>query len=291
MAIRGIKITDLPETTNIPDNGHILLSNNNANYKLTTSSFFRTFSGIKQASNLSNGIGIYKNTVNNTLFFNTLTSTGGIDITLSNNLVTLDIKNNSIVLQKLETTLQTLISNLSSRMVTLESMIANVNTQLLLGSIIPFATTTTPSGFLHCNGDVISSMGTVQGIPTAQLQTLRTFLGTKFGLTLGTLPDLRGEFIRGWDNSRGIDVGRQLGSSQLDSMQKITGSFIGIGSARRTPTNSATGVFLNDGVTNNTMGISFGIGGDKISFDSSRQVRTSTETRPRNIALMYCIKY
>lgn len=290
MAIRGIKITELPDITTIPDSGHFILSKDNATYKLTTSTFFRTFSGLKQASNLSNGIGIYKNAVNNTLFFNTLTSTGGIDITSTNDLITLNIRNNSIVLQKLEPNLQSLISNLSSRMVMLESMIANVNTQILLGSIIPFATTTVPSGFLHCNGNIISTTGTVQGIPASQLQTLRTFLGTMFGTTFGTLPDLRGEFIRGWDNSRGVDVGRQFGSYQLDSMQQIRGSFTGSGSSRRYNTNPATGVFFNSGVTNTGDRGGFS-GGDTISFDSSRQVRTSSETRPRNIALMYCIKY
>jgi phage-related tail fiber protein len=283
MAIRGIKITELPEITTIPDNSHFILSKDNATYKLTTSTFFRTFSGIKQASNLSNGLGIYKNTVNSTLFFNTLTSTGGIDITSTNDLITLNIRNNSIVLQKLEPNLQSLITNLSSRMVALESMIANVNTQLLLGSIIPFATTTVPSGFLHCNGNIIPTTGSIQGIPASQLQTLRTFLGTRFGTTFGTLPDLRGEFIRGWDNARGIDVGRQFGSLQLDSMQRITGTF-------KTDITEASGSFFNSAVNNKGGALRKGRG-DNISFDSSRQVRTSSETRPRNIALMYCIKY
>jgi hypothetical protein len=43
-------------------------------------------------------------------------------------------------------------------------------------------------------------------------------LGTSFGV-YGKLPDLRGEFIRGIDLSRGIDSGRVFGSIQLDQFQ------------------------------------------------------------------------
>ena len=37
--------------------------------------------------------------------------------------------------------------------------------------------------------------------------------------TTFALPDLRGLFIRGWDNGRGIDVGRTFGSYQEDALQ------------------------------------------------------------------------
>lgn len=42
---------------------------------------------------------------------------------------------------------------------------------------------------------------------------------------LGNLPDLRGEFIRGWDDGRGIDAGREILSAQGDAIRNITGTF------------------------------------------------------------------
>ncbi|EPU2804899.1 phage tail protein, partial [Escherichia coli] len=39
------------------------------------------------------------------------------------------------------------------------------------------------------------------------------------------LPDLRGEFIRGWDDGRGVDTGRGILSAQGDAIRNITGWF------------------------------------------------------------------
>ena len=44
------------------------------------------------------------------------------------------------------------------------------------------------------------------------------------GTTTFNLPDLRGEFVRGWDHARGADVGRTLGSTQTDAIREITGT-------------------------------------------------------------------
>lgn len=105
------------------------------------------------------------------------------------------------------------------------------------------------------------------------------------GSTTFRMPDLRDEFIRG------TGAGRSLGTSQLDSIQNIIGSF---GSTSADTINAAggTGAFAKDGPTSNESG------GDPkssletgYSFDASRVVRTSSETRPRNIALTTCIKY
>ena len=291
MAIQGIKITDLPESVDIPTDAYVLLTkSNNISNKLSTSSFYRSFSGLKSASNLSNGIGIFKNISSNTLFFNTLTAKEGIDISLQSNLVTLNVKDNSVVINKLEPSIRTLLASLSTRMTAAENSLLAVNPQALIGAVLPFVTQTAPIGWLICNGDTIGITGSVQGIPVSNLQNLRNLLGSKFG-AMGKLPDLRGEFIRGWDNGRSIDSGRALGSLQLDAIQTIQGS-LGLDDASTGI--PFTGPFYNAGRTSNTGAAAASkkrAGGVKMGFDSSRIIRSSTETRPRNVSLLYCVKY
>jgi phage-related tail fiber protein len=291
MAIQGIKITDLPESVDIPTDAYVLLTkSNNISNKLSTSSFYRSFSGLKSASNLSNGIGIFKNISSNTLFFNTLTAKEGIDISLQSNLVTLNVKDNSVVINKLEPSIRTLLASLSTRMTAAENSLLAVNPQALIGAVLPFVTQTAPIGWLICNGDVIGITGSVQGIPVSNLQNLRNLLGSKFG-AMGKLPDLRGEFIRGWDGGRGIDGGRSMGTLQLDSIQNIAGSFGLDDASTNVP---FTGPFYNIGRTSNTGAAAAnkkGAIGIRAGFDSSRTVRSSTETRPRNVSLLYCVKY
>lgn len=291
MAIQGIKITDLPESADIPTDGYVLLTkSNNISNKLSTSSFYRAFSGLKSASNLSNGIGIFKNISSNTLFFNTLTAKEGIDISLQSNLVTLNVKDNSVVINKLEPSIRTLLASLSTRMTAAENSLLAVNPQALIGAVLPFVTQTAPIGWLICNGDTIGITGSVQGIPVSNLQNLRNLLGNKFG-AMGRLPDLRGEFVRGWDNGRGIDGGRIIGSLQLDSIQNIAGTFGTDDASGNIP---FTGPFFNNGRTSDTGAAAANkkrAAGIRVGFDSSRTVRASTETRPRNVSLLYCVKY
>lgn len=131
------------------------------------------------------------------------------------------------------------------------SVTAAINSVNPIGSIITWVTSTAPTGYLECNGAAINRT-TYAG--------LFTVIGTTFGVgdnsTTFNLPELRGEFIRGWDNSRGIDVGRTLGSSQAQqvNLEDTSQPWYG-GSATSTP-----------------------------QFNAN-------ELRPRNIALMYCIKY
>lgn len=88
----------------------------------------------------------------------------------------------------------------------------------------------------------------------------------------GGTPDLRGEFIRGWDITRGIDGGRQLGSWQEGTEIMVGPSDGGKSNARHYDYRSAVS-------TSRTVG----------SYD-----KTATHywapTRPRNIALLACIK-
>jgi phage-related tail fiber protein len=160
----------------------------------------------------------------------------------------------------------------------IEALIAQASA-LPVGSMVGLPVNKVPPGFLELDGSVRS---------IATYPDLAAFLGTAFnqgneGAGNFRLPESRGEFLRGWDHGRGVDVGRAIGSYQLDTLQNITGSFGGAENSA-----STIGAF--------GMGAWFGTVGAGSSnrsittFDASRVARTSTETRGRNLAVMWCIK-
>ncbi|WP_244142444.1 phage tail protein [Pseudomonas allokribbensis] len=161
-----------------------------------------------------------------------------------------------------------------------EALIAKASA-LPVGSIVAFPVDTPPPGFLELDNSVKSS---------ATYPDLSAYLGGKFnkgdeGVGNFRLPEARGEFLRGWDHGRGVDVGRAIGSSQLDSLQNISGYIDGNLDIR-----TASGVF---GLSNpNPVPVSTNgsNGFHSASFDASKVARTSTETRGRNVAVMWCIK-
>ncbi|WP_244598932.1 phage tail protein, partial [Escherichia coli] len=95
---------------------------------------------------------------------------------------------------------------------------------LPVGVPVPWPLETPPTGWLKCNGAAFSSEmypKLAKAYPTNKL------------------PDLRGEFIRGWDDGRGVDAGRALLNWQphtiLDHahyMELWTGDGLAAGSAR-----------------------------------------------------------
>jgi phage-related tail fiber protein len=135
------------------------------------------------------------------------------------------------------------------------------------GSVIWYAANTPPTGYLKANGDAVSR---------TTYATLFAAIGTTFGVGDGSttfnLPDLRGEFIRGWDDGRGVDSGRAFGSSQGQAIQSHT----------HTQTGSTLG----------PAGGSFAFGpGSGASAVQATASTGGTETRPRNVALLACIKF
>ncbi|WP_261784939.1 phage tail protein, partial [Escherichia coli] len=79
---------------------------------------------------------------------------------------------------------------------------------LPVGVPVPWPSATPPTGWLKCNGAAFSA----EEYP----ELAKVYPTNK-------LPDLRGEFIRGWDDGRGVDAGRQLLSSQGDAIRNIEG--------------------------------------------------------------------
>lgn len=139
----------------------------------------------------------------------------------------------------------------------------------IAGSVQFFAMSSAPTGWLKANGAQVSRTA---------YASLFTAIGTTFGAGNGsttfTLPDLRGEFVRGWDDGRGLDVGRTFGSAQGDELRAHSHN-IKYGSTQNTSNQAPSQLSTTAGVRHDTPTDSFG----------------GTETRPRNIALLPCIKY
>lgn len=154
------------------------------------------------------------------------------------------------------------------------------------GTIAYFSLASAPDGWIKANGATISRT-TYDKLFTA----IGTTYGAGDGSTTFVLPDLRGEFVRGLDDGRGVDTGRSLSTSQSDAIRNITGSVY---------TSHSLGLFADGGSgairrAGTIRGSTGGGGGayyaEGHDFDASRQVPTASENRPRNMALLACIKY
>jgi microcystin-dependent protein len=152
---------------------------------------------------------------------------------------------------------------------------ANVSTPAGVpsGSVFCMATTTVPTGYLECNGAAVS-----RSTYSDLFSAISTTWGSGDGSTTFNLPDLRGEFVRGWDNSRGVDSSRSFASSQGHQLQEHNHNITAVSQNVGDPPNPITIEHLrSSGVTKETQ-----TSGDTGNFGS--------ETRPRNIAMMYVIK-
>lgn len=140
------------------------------------------------------------------------------------------------------------------------------------GAVAHFAMSAAPSGWLKANGAAVS-----RATYAALFAAIGTTFGAGDGSTTFALPDLRGEFLRGLDDGRGVDASRALGSAQTDAMQghKHSGSVISGGGETISVGSGYSSAALGNPTTDGTNGTP----------------RTAAETRPRNIALLACIKY
>ncbi len=136
----------------------------------------------------------------------------------------------------------------------------------------PWPLTSAPLGWLICNGAAFD-------------KALYPYLAAAY--PSGKLPDLRGEFIRGWDAGRGVDAGRAIFSAQGDAIRNITGSINGLGGEggaiyyKSTPEKTSWVHWGGDNTFHDVM---------SYSFDASRVVPTASENRPRNIAFNYIVR-
>lgn len=146
-----------------------------------------------------------------------------------------------------------------------------------------FARTTAPTGWLKANGAAISRTAYAD-----LFAAIGTTFGAGDGVNTFNLPDLRGEFLRCWDDARGVDASRVLGSTQNHAIQNITGRIVDV-KFNISKTSSGAFSLTNIGPSDST---SSGDGSAcTVDFDASRVVNTAAETRPRNVALLACIKF
>lgn len=173
---------------------------------------------------------------------------------------------------------------------------AEVDQKTPTSAVMYFPRSSAPTGWLKANGALISRTA---------YANLYTVIGTTYGEGDGfntfALPDLRGEFIRGLDDNRGVDANRRLGSAQDSQNRAHTHT------ASSSSSGSHSHGYLDvDPVT--TSGTSIAAGNAHPGVWGRNNYRTTDssgshshavsvmesgaiEARPRNIALLACIKY
>ena len=138
----------------------------------------------------------------------------------------------------------------------LENLGLGEGSALPVGVPVPWPSATPPTGWLKCNGAPFSA---------AQYPKLALVYPSLL------LPDLRGEFIRGWDDGRGVDAGRALLSAQSDSFKAHHHNF------------SFFRAWAVDGGTGAVYDFNGSAGRDTDDTGGN-------ETRPRNIAFNYIVR-
>lgn len=155
-----------------------------------------------------------------------------------------------------------------------------------VGTTIYVNGTTAPPGFLKENGALISRASfpalTTYALSSANLASEATWAaGFNQGFSTGDLsttirlPDTRGVFVRNFDDGRGIDPGRNNSFEQPDALKDHTHVYTAPSSG---PGTGTTPNYFNSGLGTPTN-------------TSSPSTGAATETRPRNVAKLACIKY
>ncbi len=133
------------------------------------------------------------------------------------------------------------------------------------GAVMAFAMSTPPTNWLALSGQPVSRV-----TYSRLFNAIGTTYGPGDGVNTFDLPDLRGEFVRGWDNGKGTDAGRAFGTNQDDELKSHNHDY-SFRNTNASDVDDGEGAPYGPGTlqTGNTGGV---------------------ETRPRNIALLYCIK-
>lgn len=158
-----------------------------------------------------------------------------------------------------------------------------------------YARSTAPDGWLKANGAEVSRVAYAD-----LFAAIGTLFGAGDGFNTFNVPDLRGEFLRSWDDRRGVDVGRSLGSAQDDD-NKAHAHGASSKDAGEHNHSQTTSQYAEDG-SGNPWGSgnpskpegsvtwrtgSAGSHHHEITVNSSG----GNEARPRNVALLACIKF
>jgi microcystin-dependent protein len=159
-----------------------------------------------------------------------------------------------------------------------------------VGAVLAFPTGIVAPGYLELDGSVQS---------IATYPDLAAYLGTVYnkgneGAGNFRLPDSRGEFLRGWDHGRGVDAGRGVGTTQAEAFAAHNHRYFDGTAATFDP----AGNWQDGKINGAAASISTGAFLSPIENGSTMQMVNAAntvnaggaETRPRNLAVMWCIK-
>lgn len=155
------------------------------------------------------------------------------------------------------------------------------------GDVKFWPTSSAPAGWLKANGAAVS-----RTTYAALFAIIGTTYGAGDGSTTFNLPDLRGEFVRGLDDGRGVDSGRAIATAQAQGTQEGRANYGN--STGNTPymelmndTSWSANVYHYINVSPANLA-----GASGTLTYGLRVVNNKTgETRPRNVAMLACIKY
>ncbi|GKW14753.1 hypothetical protein PEC301937_07030 [Pectobacterium carotovorum subsp. carotovorum] len=154
----------------------------------------------------------------------------------------------------------------------------SISVKEFAGIPVPFPGAVAPTGWLKCNGQSFD-------------KALYPILASRY--PSGALPDLRGEFVRGWDDGRGVDTSRALLSAQSHSIQGHAHGYrdrymaeieSGVSNAEYrevAPDNYNQKSGTNGADYDNNM---------FVYIDGTTATTGGNETRPRNIAFNYIVR-
>lgn len=144
------------------------------------------------------------------------------------------------------------------------------------GDIKFHAASSIPAGWIKANGALVS-----RSAYGALFAVIGTTYGAGDGATTFALPDLRGEFVRGFDDGRGVDSARVFGSAQGDALRehghKSQAAGGGTGNYRMSIATDGDGAIYDNS--------------DRIIEGVDGTAPVAAENRPRNVALLACIKF
>lgn len=176
-----------------------------------------------------------------------------------------------------------------------------------IGTIQVFAFKYIPDGWMVCDGSKIDPN---------KYHDLFKAIGITFGgdgITSFSIPDLRGRFIRGWDNKGDVDPEREFGSAQKDALQGHSHSIVSCSESGNHHHRVGSKQWCRDYANTFFTSLNYkdlnDYGADTIDYSTNTtgshrhdivigepvessfgHIRMAQETRPKNLSLIYCIK-
>jgi microcystin-dependent protein len=181
------------------------------------------------------------------------------------------------------------IRQLANRTQFLKALVEEVRDMIVpVGTILMLPYGTAPTGFLKANGAAVSR---------TTYARLFAAIGTTYGLGDGALtfnlPDVRGEFLRCLDDSRGVDAGRALGTAQASAVKVHTHFLPTVAGDGTTYWALRDSFDAQSGITTTSARNSIpqsGAGSLYTLDDTEVHPSLGPDTRPRNIAMLAVIR-